>query len=557
MRTWIILIACSIARLAAAEPVVLAVDGPDVYVDLGAQDGVGTGAALELLHEVVAQDPRSGATLRDYFALGTITVVKSGDRLSIARAPAALAKRVLVGDRVRLVSAKRTYSDPWAEQVGATAPVIEAQGNHGELAGAAWQDTLGKSPEQRIERWRALLAADPETPYRRAVGIEIGSLQNQIAARDAALARARTANPADRNPTIAALAEALGADPRSLLAVGPIGHVAPGKPLALAFVVRNPAAVERAWLYARATGDPGFHRIELQRDGDAYLRGTIPAELVRGDHVEWYVEVAAAGPVLGSQVEPRTFVVDDVIAEGPVEQGRSHITVDVDYVDFDGKLSGGFDQYYQAEMDFTYRFIEPIYAVRLGFGTLSGTGGPRKVIDGDPTGQCLDAGSYACKRVTFSYVYTELEHRFTNTIALMLRPQIGMLTTDTRPGSSMSRCQGMDVADCNFEVGMGMRGRVRIGEETGTNLALGVGFTKGIGTLLEASYHWLPAAVLPVQLAVQVTDQPVAEDFGVRLIGDVGYKRLGWMYPSLRVSYQARSRDHAGISGGVAMNFDW
>ena len=132
-----------------------------------------------------------------------------------------------------------------------------------------------------------------------------------------------------------------------------------------------------------------------------------------------------------------------------------------------------------------------------------------------------------------------------------------MLTTDTRADTSSSRCQGMDVEDCRFNVGMGLRGRVRIGEETGTNLAIGLGFTKGIGTLLEASYHWLPAPVIPVQIAVQVTDQPVAEDFGVRLIGDVGWKQLSWVYPSVRVSYQARSRDHAGASGGLAMNFDW
>jgi hypothetical protein len=30
-----------------------------------------------------------------------------------------------------------------------------------------------------------------------------------------------------------------------------------------------------------------------------------------------------------------------------------------------------------------------------------------------------------------------------------------------------------------------------------------------------------------------------------------------WFYPSARVSYQARDIDHAGISGGLAMNFDW
>ena len=50
---------------------------------------------------------------------------------------------------------------------------------------------------------------------------------------------------------------------------------------------------------------------------------------------------------------------------------------------------------------------------------------------------------------------------------------------------------------------------------------------------------------------------PVVEDFGVRLIGDVGLKKIGWFYPSLRVSYQARDINHSGLSGGAALNFDW
>jgi hypothetical protein len=56
---------------------------------------------------------------------------------------------------------------------------------------------------------------------------------------------------------------------------------------------------------------------------------------------------------------------------------------------------------------------------------------------------------------------------------------------------------------------------------------------------------------------VQVTNQPVPQDFGVRIIGDVGWRGLGWVYPSVRVSYQARDIDHAGLSGGVGVNFDW
>ena len=63
-----------LAAHAYAEPVVLAVDGKDIYVDLGAKDGVGAGTQLELLHEIVARDPKTGATLRDRFALGTIEV---------------------------------------------------------------------------------------------------------------------------------------------------------------------------------------------------------------------------------------------------------------------------------------------------------------------------------------------------------------------------------------------------------------------------------------------------------------------------------------------------
>jgi hypothetical protein len=60
-----------------------------------------------------------------------------------------------------------------------------------------------------------------------------------------------------------------------------------------------------------------------------------------------------------------------------------------------------------------------------------------------------------------------------------------------------------------------------------------------------------------VQIMVQVTDEPVPQDFGVRLIGDVGVRRFGAFFPSVRVSYQARDIHHAGVSGGMAMNFDW
>ncbi len=569
------------ARIAAADPIVLAVDGADIYVDLGARDGVGAGTELELLHEVVAKDPRTGATLKDQFALGTLAVVRSGDKLSVAHADPELAKRVLAGDHVRLVGAPRKFVDPWAAQVEASRVLSGSaavrppstpgapQADHVGLAQKAWLDTLGKAPEVRITRWSELLAADPKTPYRKVIENEMMSLRAQIQQRDDALARAKSLNTNDRNPRIARLAEELaanmGTDPRLLIAVAPLSRAVPGQPLQLAFLIRMPSAIGQAWLFVRPPGDPGFRRLDLIADGDAYLRATIEAAMVRTPRLEWYVEASSRGtdrevsPILGSQQEPMVTTIDAVVTEAPIEANRSHIDAHVDYVDFDGGLGKGFDQYYQAEIDFMYRFLDPVYSVRLGFGTMSGTGGPKDIIDADTSDNCLDeSGSYKCRKVTFSYVYTELEYRLRPNIALMVRPQAGLLTTDSTPGMENNRCAtSVDLEGCGFHTRFGGRGRIRFGSESGTNLIVGAGFTKGVGTLLEAAYNWLPSASVPVQLTVQVTDMPVPENFGVRLIGDVGWRKLSWFYPSLRLSYQARDIDHAGFSGGLAMNFDW
>lgn len=583
MKHVITLLVVLAASSASAEPVVVAIEGKDIYVDLGAKDGVGAGSELELLHEVVARDPRNGSTLRDRFALGTLTVVKSGNAVSVARADDALAKRVLVGDQVRLASAKRAFVDPWAERVaaskGGSQPTIVAAAapgapaiDHVAIVRQAWQDTLGQPYDQRVARWKRFLDSDPQSPYRKAVETEIKSLEAQTRAHEAALANARSATPSTRDPRIAELVAKLDVsygDRGVELLVGPIERAVPGRSIELAFLAKSPASIRDAWLYVRPDGAPGFTRIQLRRDGDAYLRAAIDGALVKGAKVEWYVEIKRGDegdvvPVVASQVEPRIIQIDDIVEEEPIREGRTHIDGHIDYVDFDGGFNDGFDQYTQAEIDFTYRFLTPVYAVRLGWGMLTGTGGPKDVIDDDRdrgSNRCFDeAGTYRCERMSFSYVYTEVELRVRPNVALMIRPQAGVLVSDTM-SSDVDRCQGGAIdpndSSCRFFTGFGARGRIRLGSELGTNLVLGAAFTSHVGTMLEAAYHWLPNRVVPVQITVQVTDQPVVEDFGVRLIADVGLRKVSWFYPSARVSYQARDIDHSGFSGGLALNFDW
>ncbi|MCE9577609.1 MAG: hypothetical protein K8W52_30950, partial [Deltaproteobacteria bacterium] len=438
-----------------------------------------------------------------------------------------------------------------------------------EAARAVWEANLGKDPATRARAWQAYLAAHADSPYRAVVNAEIASLARQALdlSRAARTAAATTPDAARRRALATALAELDAADPRAHVR-GPLADAAPtaiiaGEPVTLAFAILDPARVDRAWLYVRPRRATGFTRLPTAPDGDAYLRATIPADLA-ADDVDWFVEVQHGDEdpvaVIGTSSEPRHLAHPAELAEPPPARHRSRVTLTADYVDFDGRLGKGHDQYYQAEAEFAYRFLTPVHAVRLGFGTLSGQGGPKDVIDAAADDGCLDEfGAYRCKQVDFSYVYTEFEWQLTKLVGLMIRPQAGLLTTDrVRDPGSGGRCRdATDLTDCDFSTGFGLRARARFGDEDGTNLIVGVGFTSGVGTLIEAAYHWAPRPEVPIALAVQVTDMPVPEDFGVRIIGDVGWRGQSWIYPSLRLSYQARDIDHAGFSGGLGLNFDW
>ena len=540
------------AASARADGAVLQIDGEDIYVDIGAHDGAGAGAVLHLMNVVVVKDPVTRQVLRDRFSIGQLTVVRAGDQVSVARAPAALKKRVRVGDPVAMASAPRTFADPWlvklekrrggrtgtgqaAGQPGQTKKQAEQRVKDAELTRAVWQSTLGEPIDRRIALWKDLLARRPELAFAAEVKAEVASLEKQASTLERAAVERQAADPHQLMARRLANLDAAAAADSALLLSAP-DRVAEGQPVELAFAVRQPGAVAQAWLYARRQGDGQFRRIALRPDGDAYLRASIPADLIARPSLEYFVEAAPAGgePValVGSSEAPRSIEVSETAADPPPRlTDRSRVTLVAEYVDFDGSLADGFDQYYQVEADFMYRSFWPIYAVRLGFGTLSGTGGPKDVIDEDME-ECRDAdGDYRCRRLTYSYIYTEFEHRFSQVVAVMLRPQAGLLTTDRRPGSTADRCLGEDIIDCDSQRGLGLRGRVRFGEETATSLVLGVGFSDGVGTLFEAAYASNALPRVPVRVAVEVTDQPIQSDFGVRLVGDVGFRPGSWIYP--------------------------
>jgi pimeloyl-ACP methyl ester carboxylesterase len=78
--------------------------------------------------------------------------------------------------------------------------------------------------------------------------------------------------------------------------------------------------------------------------------------------------------------------------------------------------------------------------------------------------------------------YPSGSHVDDDLVALLLRPQAGLLTTDEMASATTDRCRTSDIAGCAFTTGFGGRARVRFGSETGTNLVIGAGFTRGVGT---------------------------------------------------------------------------
>jgi hypothetical protein len=577
------------ARAEARGTVVKIAEG-DLYIDLGNEHGVVEGTVLRVFEIILVTHPVTKKKVRDSFEIGSVGVVRAGKKMCIARADLNLIDKITVGDEVELSAPAQQVVDPWEEATrpktstspadsrtlggapagstgdaerAATAEALEANLRAQEAAAAAFGATLGRPLTEKSAIWTAYLREYPSGPYTAEIRAEIHALkifQERDLRRDQEAELQKQAvqktETWDRG-----LLSPPGRPGRIVLAE-PLAYYAPeriyeGAPVELAFLVVEPV-VSAGWIHYRSAGQESYRRAELALEEDGYLRARLPGDVAKPPHVEYFVELLLQGAkapaeVVGKASAPETLAVDASVEEpAPDRKHRSRVSLFADYVDFDGGGNRGFDEYYQFEADFMYRFRGFVYAMRLGFATLAGEGGPKNVIDA-ARDTCLEAGTYRCRRVAFNYAYTELEFRLTDMVGVMLRPMVG-------GGYRIENSAGEGPRDEEFIPGsvVGLRARLRIGRDEETNLVLGFeAVDENFGNKLEAAFTWDVIPRFPVVLSLQATSQPVAEDTGLRLIADVGWRGVDWFYPSVRLSYQARDVDHSGVSGGVAANFDW
>jgi hypothetical protein len=498
--------------------VVVRLEGDSLYIDVSTARGATAGRPLRLKRRVELRPPGTGRAGVGELPVGgePLKLSDAGAYLSRVVAPAPVLPLVRVGDIAEVLV--HEARPPRREPPRAPEPPAPRLDPHKAAVLRMWQTTAGRPVAERIAAWQQFLADHPTSPHAPLLRAELEHLRT---AQEELLAPVR--DPGQLSERWVRGFEHLAAP------AAPVGE-----PLAVAFLARVP--IGTAWLHYRTAGGDTFRRLPLRRDGDAYLRGRIPAGAVQAPGVEYFVEAVDPGGQWGAAVatarEPVAVRVDPAPARWFTEKrSRSRVSTSVTYLDyatFDDRDGDHTDRYFLIETDFLYRLqAGPLHGVRSGFGVLHGQGG--RIAAPDPGDDPERAG--------FTYGYVEVElHPPDMPLALLARGVTGLGEEG---------------------VGFGAEGRLRLGGEQATNVTFAASTLEDIGFLSEIRMQFVAVPQVPIGLAVAVSDQPNQGDLGVRTSVDVGWRALPWVSPMLRLSYQGRSVRHSGVGGGLSMVFDW
>ncbi|MEO6772746.1 MAG: hypothetical protein ABI467_06950 [Kofleriaceae bacterium] len=492
---------------------VVRVEAKEIYVSLGADRGVVAGAALRIKRPIHLKHPITHAVVTDWLPVGSASITEAGGEMSRA-VVGELVMDIKVGDLAEVLVDRPDPAPPVSRV--ATPPVDPATAEVlGEFAAQA-----GQSLDVRIAAWERYLSSHQSSRFATGVRLELDelrALREQMQPPSALQGAARIAVVAHDAPRRARASE----------------------PLALAFVLDHPDRVASAYLHYRPIGAATFHAVLLAREHDLYLRGVIPAEVMRAPGIEYFVEVSAPDGRTGlALASPQAPIAVEVAAPPLLDRfaaqpGRSSVRMMVDALDFrtfDHRTGDRTDHMERATIDFTYWLGTVIQSVGVGAGVYAGTGGLRDAV----WTPGMDAPQSAFH---FGYADLELGGHLEHTPA-----SIG----------------GQLIAGVGREgFGLGAEGRFRVGDRSSTNLAFVARTIDQVGWLSEVRFGARPTAPLGVGISVGATDQPNEGDTALVLGTELELFAIQNVSITARGSWQGRSVAHAGLGGGAGLAFNW
>lgn len=548
----------------------------EVVVDLGTADGLRAGQEIGLYRTVKAKHPRTGKEISDRFAIGITPIVEVATHLAILKPAKELLALLAEGDLVECQvpaaakpeaaakdkpkEAAKAAKDKTAKETDAAKdgkaadcpppqtcppcppPVI----SHGKLEPdeealeESFRNSLGTTPAERVILWRDWLRRFPTSRHAEAVMREVASMQEQQAG-------GRTAKEdAGKLAKMRAQAQHIFHDEPSDLRVR--------EPAWLAFAAADWSNVADLRIHVRRAGDKTYKLFRPELSGKLHQRLRVPDEYARAPGFEYFAELALndrplAADLVGNPRQPVQVKVTDPYAEvGKMPADASTFRIGGDFVDFNRFRRD--DQFVYGEVSLNYRLQDPevLYGIEMGYGLLSGGGGvvatesdtgtasnPALHPNGPNAGQPIKKDdTIKLRNAAFKYGYLGTEWKVSEQFHFITRLVVGL-------GPS-----GLDN-------GLELIGR--IGQERGTNLRLGVATMADTGRALSVALTTHAIEQVPFTGIFEVTNRPVGEDVGVRLVGQADYKLTRTFGLTGRLGYNVRTIVHAGFSfgGGVVV----
>jgi hypothetical protein len=502
-----------IAALADDEIVrgtVVKIEAQEVFVSVGHDQGIGTGAALRIKRPVSLHHPVTHAVIADWIPIASASVTEAGAVMSRAVIGDTVGE-IRVGDLAEVLVERHEPHAAAPEQPNvdpATSEVLRL-----------FASQVGKPIDERIATWEHYLSTREGSPYAAAIRRDLDELH--------ALRDQLQPPKSPRQDAIATV------DHEAMQSA------TPGRAIALVFVLDHPERVASAYLHYRPWGVQTYRGVLLVRDHDIYLRGELPAAIVRAPGVDYFVEVSTpegrSGLALGTPADPiRVAVANapllDAFAAVP---GRSSVQLAVDYLDFatfDRRPGNHDDRLEHATVDFTYRLAGIVESVGVGYGVYAGQGGSADLT--------WDAANPQ-PQTAFHYGYADIE-------------------LGGRSDGVHYAVGGQLIAGIGRQgFGMGGEARLRLGDRDATNLLLVARSIDGVGILSEVRLGTRPADRVLVGLSVGATNQPTESDIGVKLGTELELLASESVSLLVRGSWQGRNIDHGGLGGGAGVGFRW
>jgi hypothetical protein len=255
----------------------------------------------------------------------------------------------------------------------------------------------------------------------------------------------------------------------------------------------------------------------------------------------WIVRVVSdhEEPVFASRELPQRVLVRDGARAAEERQGlasvgghRSRLGASFEWVDFGHRNVGASiglpDQYWHASASYAYSFFDVVESIRVEGGSFRGSVGDVSAA------RAAGTAPIGGHEVGLDYGRAE--------ITWFLLP-IFRLRTSVLFGYSQRGFEG------------GGAGALLIGDPFGALVELGCEGVSGVGLTARARLSWYASPWLPMGSTIEVTNFPAGEDFGVRLLFDIGLV----MYPGailrVRGGYQSRTAVTGGASIGGELVF--